>query len=493
MARTAALYVRISSDREGLELGVTRQEEDCRALATRLGLEQVTVFKDNDVSASTRSTKRRPAYDDMLRRTRDGEFSAIIAYSNSRLTRKPRETEDLIELAEKHRVRIHTVVSGQYNLDTADGRAIARTLAAWDAAEAERTAERVARAAKQRAKDGHYHGGTNPPFGYQVVREEGHRSRLIPEPEHVTLLREAADRLLSGDSLYGVCNDWEARGIHTRAGSHWRSKTLRNALLNRAILGETSAGVQGWEPVMDETTFNRVGQLLSDPSRMTFHATPETYGGKRTMGGGLTVCGLCGERLVSQMHRGRPRLICHKQATGGCGRVTVDHEHLEEYVFGKVLDAVNNNPRWNQRSGEPAEEDTTALEALEATRRDLAEQAQRANDAFIRGLMGKREHEAHVSRIQMDRDDVDRRITVLLGQNVVAAAIGDGLHWRSWGPLKRRKFLQQLVTRVEVDLWPDGLPTNLTARRGESDEVLEARKAENRQAALDLRVRIVPL
>jgi site-specific DNA recombinase len=34
----------------------------------------------------------------MLARDRAGEFGTIIAYSNSRLTRRPREYETLIEL-----------------------------------------------------------------------------------------------------------------------------------------------------------------------------------------------------------------------------------------------------------------------------------------------------------------------------------------------------------------------------------------------------------
>jgi site-specific DNA recombinase len=35
--RAAAIYCRISDDREGTGLGVDRQEEDCRALAQRKG------------------------------------------------------------------------------------------------------------------------------------------------------------------------------------------------------------------------------------------------------------------------------------------------------------------------------------------------------------------------------------------------------------------------------------------------------------------------
>ena len=47
----AAIYARISRDREGAGLGVERQEADCRALAERLGWDVVAVYVDNDISA----------------------------------------------------------------------------------------------------------------------------------------------------------------------------------------------------------------------------------------------------------------------------------------------------------------------------------------------------------------------------------------------------------------------------------------------------------
>jgi site-specific DNA recombinase len=62
-------------------------------------------------------------------------------------------------------VTIRTVVSGDDDLSTADGRAVARTIAAWDAAEAERSSERIKRQKRQRSEKGEWHGGT-PPYGY---------------------------------------------------------------------------------------------------------------------------------------------------------------------------------------------------------------------------------------------------------------------------------------------------------------------------------------
>src|SRR4051812_22098949 len=105
----AAIYVRISQDRDGEGAGVQRQREDCQALVDRMGWTVVKVYEDDDVSASTRSRKPRPAYQAMIAAARAGEVDRIVAYSSSRITRRMRELDDLIDLTEQTGVTIHTV------------------------------------------------------------------------------------------------------------------------------------------------------------------------------------------------------------------------------------------------------------------------------------------------------------------------------------------------------------------------------------------------
>ena len=57
----AAIYLRISNDRTGEELGVTRQREDCLAVCKHKGWTPVE-YCDNDISASSFSKKPRPEY-----------------------------------------------------------------------------------------------------------------------------------------------------------------------------------------------------------------------------------------------------------------------------------------------------------------------------------------------------------------------------------------------------------------------------------------------
>ena len=81
----AAIYTRISQDATGESLGVTRQLEDCLALADRLGWEVVTRFDDNDLSAY--SGKTRPGFEAMLDAMKRSEFGALICWHPDRLYR----------------------------------------------------------------------------------------------------------------------------------------------------------------------------------------------------------------------------------------------------------------------------------------------------------------------------------------------------------------------------------------------------------------------
>src|SRR5437763_7970265 len=130
----AGIYERISEDREGKELGVDRQRTACTSLAAKLGVPVHRVYRDNDIGASTRSApKPRDEYNALLADAKAGIITMVISYSTSRLTRRPRENEDLIELAVASGVAFHYVKSPKYDLNTADGREGARNAAARDA------------------------------------------------------------------------------------------------------------------------------------------------------------------------------------------------------------------------------------------------------------------------------------------------------------------------------------------------------------------------
>ncbi|CQD21636.1 phiRv1 integrase [Mycolicibacterium conceptionense] len=97
------MYLRQSKDADGNELAVTRQREDCLKLCHDRGWTDTVEYCDNNVSASKRSTAR-PAYRRMLADVKAGQIQGIVVWDLDRLYRQPRELEDLIDLADEHRL-----------------------------------------------------------------------------------------------------------------------------------------------------------------------------------------------------------------------------------------------------------------------------------------------------------------------------------------------------------------------------------------------------
>lgn len=339
MSSPAAIYCRISLDSEGTELGVRRQEQDCRALAARTGLDVVEVYVDNDTGASTRSrSKRRPAYDRLLDDARGGRFGVVLAYSNSRLTRRPMELEGLITLHERHGIRIQTVVSGEDDLSTADGRMVARIKASVDAAEAERTAERVARAHLAHAQAGRPVGGTRP-FGWDD-------DKVTLRPVEADAIRKAATDLLSGLPARRIADEWNAAGfVTTGQGKPWTGQAVRQVLLSPRLAGwrvhrptgaawspvpTVAIGTDGqpvrgtWEPILTDAEHRAVVAALAKPEG---RSRVPRRGARHYLLTGLLRCGRCNSVMYANSQKGAHYYTCR------------DNGHINS-ASGRAVDAI---------------------------------------------------------------------------------------------------------------------------------------------------------
>lgn len=308
-----AIYCRLSRDREADGLGVERQEQDCRALAARLGLTVAQVYVDNDVSASTLSSKRRAQFEAMMAEVEAGRISTILAYSNSRLTRRPMELERLIVAHDRTGVRFHTVVSGQDDLSAADGRMVARIKASVDAAEAERVSERIKRQQQQARAAGRWHGGHRP-YGFESDGQ-------TPNATEGAVIARVCQELLDGRSMISRVRDLNDRGLRTSMGKQWSVRTLRRVISRR-------------HPAVEDGIYEAVNALLDDPSRRT---TPGPQ--RRWMLSGVARCGGCGGLLRgSASSRGAGRGTYPAYRCLGPGKHIVISAHsLDEYISMETM------------------------------------------------------------------------------------------------------------------------------------------------------------
>lgn len=328
MRERGAIYSRISDDREGLEHGVNQQEEDShkRAKRDRVPIAAHHVYRENDRGASRHSKKKRPKYAAMLKAIEAGEITVIYAYSNGRLTRRPLELEDLIQLHEKTGVQFRTIVSGDDNLATADGRMVARIKAAVDAAEVDRISERVRRHSKARAEEGRGHGGQRP-YGWQAEDR-----RKLDRAEH-KVIKDAVKRVFQGDSLRSIAVDFNRRGIPTVTGASWSISGLQRMLTNPRLAGirvhqGKPIGKGDWKPAITELDHRRLVRLLTDGDRRTAYDNRRKY--RMT---GLAICTDCQVPVVLRINSGKGRPNRQFYGCKVCGMIR-KREWVDTYVDG---------------------------------------------------------------------------------------------------------------------------------------------------------------
>lgn len=173
------------------------------------------VYPDNDVSAYSGAS--RPAWARLLADVRAGAVDVIVGWHVDRLTRSPRELEDVIDLADKFGVELATV-TGDVDLGTPTGRLVARMLGAAARHEAEHKAERQRRQSRQAAEAGRVKGGGHRPFGYE-------KDRVTIIPEEAEIIRECVRRVLATESLASIVRSLEDRDQND-SGQHFQGKQL---------------------------------------------------------------------------------------------------------------------------------------------------------------------------------------------------------------------------------------------------------------------------
>ncbi|MGP5197207.1 recombinase family protein [Arthrobacter rhombi] len=317
--KKAVLYLRISLDRSGEGLGVDRQRELCQRHAAYKGWEVVGEYVDNSVSAT--SGKARPEYQRMIQDVEAGGIDVVVAWKLDRLTRRPIEIEEWIQLHESHGVNLATA-DGDLDLSTASGQTIAGILANIARGEMKSKSDRQKAAHAQRAAAGRPW-STVRMFGFE---DDG----VTHRPEEAEAIRGMYSDLIAGVPQRRIARGLNERGILSSAGKSWSQGTVRLLLMNprnaglRARLGEV-VGPGVWDPIVPEETYRVAVSKMDGPA---------SGGGRaRYLLTGLARCGVCGGPMkAGSTARGVRQYMCTRAA-----HVGRNAERLEALVVGTVV------------------------------------------------------------------------------------------------------------------------------------------------------------
>lgn len=352
MAVPVGVYLRISDDQVGDAKGVERQREDCTALAA-VRRWQPVVYEDNDRSAYQRDVVREQ-FERMLFDLRAGTIRGIVAYDLDRLFRQPRDLERAIDLYEEIPGLIFATLQGDINLSTADGRTMARVMIAFANKASADTGRRVQRKQQQLAMEGQLVHAGRVPFGWQADGKTA-------DPAARKEILHAHERLLAGDKLGRIRDDWEERDIIPRAPDgtrHGKDKkatflqatTVKRILTNPALAGmklyrgeilkdDSGAPVKGaWDVICTADELEAVQGVL-DSRQRGWQPSGLTY-----LLSGIARCGKCTQPMRGQFVKNgkagrRAIYACDSgSARKGCGGVARVADPIDKLITGLVLE-----------------------------------------------------------------------------------------------------------------------------------------------------------
>lgn len=467
MTQYIALYCRLSPRPDGGYEGVDLQEKWGReyAAVTWPGI-PVEVFADKGISAY--NGDQRDGYDRFREWLTAGRIAHVWTVEQSRLER--REVEWFELAAELDACGISEVHTNREGIISVRGE-VAGIKAVLAAGEARKLRQRVNDRLGELAAEGRPSGGRT--FGYEHVRDEENRATLRVVEDQAEILREAADRILSGWSLTHAAADLTERGVRGANGAKITYKTLNRMITNPTVAGYRvyRGAVVGrglWQPILDDATWQAVRAKLAAPRtvrargvRPSYAITEHQYGSHSTrsrrrylLTGGIAICGVCDVAGAPTPMRAQRRKVHGDRldAIYTCWHgfhVGVMADPLEQHVADELLRALD-KPEFLQAiaAADHSAQRNAILAALGAAENQRAELAAMwatpggltaAEWRSARDTIEEREHKlrAELSELPAPLVDVD--------MSKVRAA------WPSMTLDERRELVELFITRVLVN------------------------------------------
>jgi site-specific DNA recombinase len=418
----------------------------------RMSWDVVRVFKDQGRSGYT--GELRPGFEEMIKFLGGGQADVLIARHHDRLTRNPDDFARLMAVCGKAKIKISLYTGGE----------AAGSMASWRPVDLgtnlRSDRQRVKDAVERNVRAGKRTGGGSRPFGYKIIRHdlgEGARRRYRItgeeiEPIEADAIKEAAARVLRGESIRSIAFDFNDRGIKLVAGGRWAGSMLRRMLISPRIAGlrEHNGEVVGkavWPVIIDEATHDRLVGLLKDPSRRPLNSgRPRVY----------PLAGLvyCGGRLVSYLQPRQGRGYgCRKDENPDCeARVRIAAEPLEAYVQGYVID------QWrNPRARKIARSDDDRLKRIAEIGAEMAELQRQKKDAFrmkLRGEVDGMTFREVTAEIDAAYDQLAREHKRLASEAAMPEQPNPSLVWEDLSSDDRRALTEMLIDKIIIERHP---------------------------------------
>ena len=232
-----ALYARVSSDRQDVDLSITAQLKALREYASRNGY---TVVKEYIDEAESGRSIDRPGFQNMIATARQKltPFEAILVWKLSRFARNREDSIIYKSLLRKHGIQVISI--NEPVEDTPSGKLLEGIIEVIDEFYSANLSQDVLRGQRENASRGFYNGG-RPPYGYVRVKvKDGttSRTKLEPDPKTAPITQRIFRERLTGKGLKAIARSLNGDGISSGTGKNGEQPRSRKYFIMKPTPGQ---------------------------------------------------------------------------------------------------------------------------------------------------------------------------------------------------------------------------------------------------------------
>ena len=345
----AALYARVSSDRQDVDLSVSAQMRALRDYADKNDYKVVREYVDE---AESERVMNRPEFRRMIDEAKKTKapFNEILVWKFSRFTRKREHAVALKSLLRRQGVRVVSIT--EQAEDNPTGRLLEGIIESVDEFYSENLAQEVVRGMRGAASRGFWV-APKPPYGYSKVKVlDGPKERptLEPDEDAALVVKRIFDLAETRMGMLKIARALNDDGIASPRGKLWNKTTVHGILNNEAYTGTLVWGnnakdnadpvrvEKAFPAIVTKAQFSRVNRIMRSRAPKITH--PRRVGSTFLLSG-LVKCYRC-KRALSGRYSSRgtfPYYVCHsfvKRAPGACDSPRVDARQFEELVVSSI-------------------------------------------------------------------------------------------------------------------------------------------------------------
>lgn len=419
MPKRAALYCRVSSDRQALEGdSIPAQLDALRRYASDHGMIVVGEYVDDGVSG-TRSDR-----DELNRLLSDiDRIDVILVTRLDRLYRSIRHYLNLMSTLDSHGVGWLAIWEPIYDTTTPQGRLIVNQMMSIAQFEAENTGQRIKQVFQYKTSQHEVITGKCP-LGYKIENK-----RMVPDGSDT--VQRAFDAFLATGSISAVMR-LDLPGLPR---THLAVKRL---LQNRAYIGERHGVKDFCEPLIDRDTFDAVQNQLPMSVKSS---QKHSY-----IFSGLIRCAECGkvmagcQRKKGTKHSPIYRCVCHycrKPPTCSNTKI-ISESKLEREMMNRIRPMIE---------GKVLEYDIKQQARPKLNKQKIERKLARLKDLYINDLIDLDEYRKDKTDLEAQLVEPEPVEDVTALRQLLQTDI-ESLYW-SMTPEEKRIFWRSIVSSIK--------------------------------------------